>query len=77
MAKHPNSEYMPAPWQVHRFGNQVACWLGDGSTRYMTASDARKIAAALTKAARSCEREPQFSTSTLGTLSGTTSGKQL
>lgn len=43
--------------QVHRFGDNVAMYLGDGSTVYLKPRDARKIAAAIYKVARSCERE--------------------
>ena len=38
--------------QVHRFGDCVAAYLGDGQTVYMTPADARKFAKALNACAR-------------------------
>lgn len=43
--------------QVHRFGDSVAAYIGTGPTVYMTAREARAMARALVKAARSVERE--------------------
>ncbi len=43
--------------QVHRFRDSVAIHAGEGATRYMTPLEARSMARALIKAARSCERE--------------------
>lgn len=38
--------------QVHRFGDCVAVYVGDGSTVYLTPSDARKLAKALNACAK-------------------------
>lgn len=43
--------------QVHRFGDTVAAYIGTGATVYMTARQARIMARALNRAARSVERE--------------------
>lgn len=43
--------------QVHRFGDKAAIYVGSGETRYMTAKQARAMARALFKVARSIERE--------------------
>ncbi len=43
--------------QVHRFRDSVVAWLGQGESVYMTAGEARAMARALTRAARSVERE--------------------
>lgn len=40
--------------QVHRFGDCVAAYLGDGQTVYMTPGDAKRLAVALNKCARDC-----------------------
>lgn len=53
--------------QIHRFGDAVAVSVGKGETCYMTAKEARKIARALSKAARSCDTET-FQASTCGTF---------
>ena len=38
---------------VHRFGDQVAIYVGDGSTTYLTAKQARALARALRDCAKS------------------------
>lgn len=38
---------------VHRFGDQVAVYVGDGSTTYLTAKQARALARALRDCAKS------------------------
>lgn len=42
---------------THRFHDNVAIWIGDGETVYLTAKDARKLARAINKTVRSIERE--------------------
>lgn len=55
---------------VYRFGPAAAVALtGKGETRYMSAADARAMARALVRVARSIERE-SFVDSTCGTWSG-------
>lgn len=44
--------------QVHRFGDKVAVWVGKGQTVYLSPTNARKLARALNRAARSCKSEP-------------------
>lgn len=54
---------------VYRFVDRVAISLpGTGETIYLTAAEARKLARALNAGARSVKEEPQFSTSTFGTV---------
>lgn len=53
---------------VHRFHESVAARLGDGSTTYLTAMQARYFAEALLLAAASCESE-SFVFSNVGTIS--------
>ena len=53
--------------QVHRFRDKVAAYLGGGETVYMTPKEARQLARALNKAAKSCETE-SFVDSTCGTF---------
>ena len=52
--------------QVHRFGDFVAGYLGDGSTVYMTPDDAVAFASALLDAAKDC-KERTYLQSTLAT----------
>lgn len=61
--------------QIHRFHDVAAIWDGTpkGSTRYMTANEARRVAAALLAVARSIEREP-FTASAGLTVSFETQG---
>lgn len=42
----------PQGWQVHRFGDCVAAYLGTGETVYLTPQAARQLARALNGAAR-------------------------
>lgn len=42
---------------VHRFHDEVAVHVGDGQTTYLSAKQARKLARALNKAAKSVETE--------------------
>ena len=44
--------------QVHRFRDAVAAYVGSGETVYMTAREARIMARALIKAARSVDMVP-------------------
>lgn len=53
--------------QVHRFGDYVAVYIGTGETVYLDPKQARAVARALTKAARSCDLE-DFASSTCGTV---------
>ncbi len=53
--------------QVHRFRDNVAAYLGDGATTYLTPDDATAFALALLKAAHSCRTET-FAKSTCGTF---------
>lgn len=53
--------------QVHRFRDNVAIYVGTGPTQYLTPKEARALAKALNKAARSCASEP-FAQSTCGTV---------
>ena len=48
---------------VHRFGDQVAIYVGDGSTTYLTAKQARALARALRDCARSVVNEKFFESS--------------
>jgi hypothetical protein len=50
--------YPPVKGQVHRFRDSVALYIGTGETVYVSAADARKIARALNRAAKSCASEP-------------------
>lgn len=50
--------------QVHRFGNEVAGWLGQGPTIYMTPKQAKLVGEALIAAALDIEAQPKFSAST-------------
>lgn len=43
--------------QVHRFRDTVGAWLGTGQTVYLSPAEARAMARALIKAARSVDRE--------------------
>jgi hypothetical protein len=54
--------------QVHRFRDNVAAWLGTGETVYMSPQEAKRLAKALNKVAKSCQTE-NFSESTCGTIS--------
>jgi len=51
---------------VHRFGDKVAVYVGDGSTTYLTAKQARRLGAALRDCARSVVNE-KFVNSEFGT----------
>ena len=51
---------------VHRFGDQVAIYVGDGSTTYLTAKQARALARALRDCAKSVVDE-RFVNSEFGT----------
>ena len=51
---------------VHRFGDQVAVYVGDGSTTYFTAKQARALARALLDCAKSVVDE-KFVDSAFGT----------
>ena len=51
---------------VHRFGDQVAIYVGDGSTTYLTAKQARALARALRDCAKSVVDE-RFVDSAVGT----------
>ena len=51
---------------VHRFGDQVAIYVGDGSTTYLTAKQARALARALWDCAKSVVDE-KFVDSAFGT----------
>lgn len=44
--------------QVHRFRDAVAAYLGAGETVYMSPAEARALARALNRAARSIQSEP-------------------
>ena len=59
--------------QVHRFHDNVAAYLGDGSTVYMTPSQARAFGTALIDAANDVDETP-FINSTLRTFNGETLG---
>ena len=48
---------------VHRFGDQVAIYVGDGSTTYFTAKQAGDLARALRDCARSVVNEKFFESS--------------
>lgn len=52
--------------QVHRFRDYVAVYIGTGETVYLEPKQARALAKAINKAARSCDNE-SFSESTCGT----------
>lgn len=54
--------------QVHRFGDKVAVYVGDGSTTYLTAKQARALARALRTCAKSVVEE-KFTNSEFGTRS--------
>lgn len=41
--------------QVHRFGDTVAAYLGNGATVYLTPANARDLAHELSKCANDCE----------------------
>lgn len=47
--------------QVHRFGDKVAAWLGQGPTTYMTPQEARHFGEALIAAAENVKYQPKFS----------------
>ena len=51
---------------VHRFGDKVAIYVGDGSTTYLTAKQARALARALRDCAKSVVDE-KFVNSEFGT----------
>lgn len=51
---------------VHRFGDKVAIYVGDGSTTYLTAKQARALARALRDCAKSVVDE-KFVNSAFGT----------
>ena len=51
---------------VHRFGDKVAVYVGDGSTTYLTAKQARALARALRDCAKSVVDE-KFVNSAFGT----------
>lgn len=61
--------------QIHRFRDNVAMYLGDGSTVYLKPADARKLARAINKAARSCETE-RFTNSSGNTAQFTFDGER-
>ena len=42
--------------QVHRYGDSVAVWIGNGACTYISPNDARALAAALTGAANDVDR---------------------
>ena len=48
---------------VHRFGDQVAIYVGDGSTTYLTTKQARALARALRDCAQSVVNEKFFESS--------------
>lgn len=50
---------------VHRFGDKVAVYVGDGSTTYLTAKQARALARALRDCAKSVVDE-EFANSAFG-----------
>lgn len=52
--------------QVHRFRDHVAVYVGTGETVYIEPKQAKALAKALNKVARSCESEG-FAESTAGT----------
>jgi hypothetical protein len=52
---------------VHRFREDVAIYVGNGETVYIPAKEARKLARAINRAAKSCETET-FAESSVGTL---------
>ena len=58
------------PAQVHRFHDCVAIYIGTGETVYLTPKEARQLARAINKTARSCDRE-EFRDHTAGTHSFT------
>ena len=62
--------------QVHRFGNQIAAYLGNGETVYLTPAEARAFARALNKAAREISAGTPFTQSTVGTFSRRVDGKR-
>ena len=43
--------------QCHRFRDEVALYIGTGATVYLKPADARKLARAINRAAKSCETE--------------------
>lgn len=47
----------PLVAQVHRFGDKVAVYVGKGATTYLSGADARKLAKALNRVARSIAGE--------------------
>lgn len=53
--------------QIHRFRGSVAVYVGRGETAYLSPKDAKTLAKALTRAAKSCETE-SFVDSTCGTF---------
>lgn len=57
--------------QVHRFRDNVAAYLSDGQTAYLTADEARTFAVALLGAADEIEAGTPFARSTVGTTSFT------
>ena len=57
-------------WQVHRFHDTVAV-CGGGVAYYLTPGQARKLAAAVKRAADECDEIP-FTRSTVGTVEGVT-----
>lgn len=61
--------------QVHRFRDRVAAYLGNGETVYMTPKEARQLARALNRVAKSCETE-SFGESTCGTIHITINNKE-
>jgi hypothetical protein len=62
--------------QVHRFGNNVAIFLDNGSTVYLPASAARTIGEALIAGADDINNEPDFCKSTIGSKEWTFNGKR-
>lgn len=52
---------------VHRFGDKVAVYVGDGSTTYLTAKQARALARALRTCAKSVVEE-KFTNSNFGSV---------
>jgi hypothetical protein len=56
-------------WQVHRFNDAVAVWVGTGQTVYMSVKQAEALAKALRTAAKSIKTE-RFVDSTCGTANG-------
>lgn len=61
----------PVSMQVHRFGERVAMYIGDGQTVYLTPATARKLTRAINKTAKEISDGVRFVDSKCGTFSHT------